>query len=124
MSAERRCFCDVPECEGTQSFLVDDRHLELAEPRRIADDVDLGDLAVRDREGERSHQSSPRRHHDADGPIHERGLRELREVPVGDGSLRPDRRAANLGRRAGRHIRANHEIRIEYSEKAFEVASP
>jgi hypothetical protein len=31
---------------------VDDRHVELAEPRRIADDLDLGDLAVRNREGE------------------------------------------------------------------------
>jgi hypothetical protein len=50
---------------------VDDRHVELAEPRGIANDLDLGDLAVRDREPERSHQSSLRRHHDADGPIGE-----------------------------------------------------
>jgi hypothetical protein len=102
---------------------VDDRHVERAEPRRIADDLDLGDLAVRDREPERSHQSSLRRHHDADGRIHERGPRELREVSVGDRPPRPDRGTADLGRRAGRHIRANHEIRIEDGEKAFEVAS-
>ena len=69
------------------------------------------------------HQSSLRRHHDADGPIHERGLREPRQVPVGDRPLRPDRRAADLGRRAGRHVRANHEIRIEDGEQAFEVAA-
>ena len=111
--------------QGPDHISVDDRHVELAEPRRIADDLDLGDLAVRDREAERSHQSSPRRHHDADGPIHERGPREPREVPEDDRLLRPDRRAADLGRRAGRsrHVRANHEIRIEDGEQAFEVAA-
>jgi hypothetical protein len=44
-------------------------------------------------------------------------------MPVGDGPLRPGGRAADLDRRAGRHVRANHEIRIEDGEKAFEVAS-
>ena len=63
------------------SVSVDDRHVELAEPRRIADDLDLGDLAVRDREAERSDQSSMRRYHDTDGPIHERGPREPRMCP-------------------------------------------
>jgi hypothetical protein len=33
---------------------VDYRHVESAEPRRIPDDLDLGDLAVRDPEGKRS----------------------------------------------------------------------
>ena len=104
---------------------IDDRHVELAEPRRIADDLDLGDLAVRDREPERSHQFSPRRHYDTDGPIHERGPRELREVSVDDCPLRPDCRAADLARRAGwdRHVRANHEIGIEDGEQTFEVAA-
>ena len=82
-----------------------------------------GDPAVRDLEGERSGQSSLRRHDDADGAIHERGPREPREVSVGDRPLRPDCRAADLGRRAGSHVRANHEIRIGDGEQAFEVAS-
>ena len=60
---------------------VDDRDIELAEPRRIADDLDFGNLAVRDPEGEGSRQSSPARHHDADGPVHERGPHELRGIP-------------------------------------------
>ena len=123
-TAQHVVACDEIGQQPIGSISVDDRHVELAEPRRIADDLDLGDLAVRDREAERSHQSSLRRHHDADGPIHERGPREPRHVPVGDRPLRPDRRAADLGRRAGgRHVRANHEIRIEDGEQAFEVAA-
>ena len=43
-------------------------------------------------------------------------------MPIGDRSLRPDGRAADFGRRAGRNqVRANHEIRIEDGEKAFEI---
>jgi hypothetical protein len=63
-------------------------------------------------------QSSLRRHHNTGSPIHERGLREPRHVTIGNGLLRPDRRAANLGRRAG-PIRANHEIGIEDGEQAL-----
>ena len=51
------------------------RHLGLG----VAfDDLDLGDPVVHDRQPDRSHQASPRRHDDADGPIHERGPRQLR----------------------------------------------
>src|SRR4029434_3312259 len=51
---------------------VDDRQIELAETRRIADDLDLGDQFISDRQTDCSEQASSRRHHDADGPIHER----------------------------------------------------
>ena len=66
-----------------------------------------------------------RRHDDADGSIHERRPREAREFSERDRLLRPDRRAADLRRRAGRDrdVRPHHEIRIEHSEQAFEVAS-
>ena len=58
-------------------------------------------------------------------PAELRRLREPREVPVGDRPLRPGCRAADLGRRAGRdrHVRANHEVRIEDGEQTFEVAA-
>jgi len=53
------------------------------------------------------------------------GVCEAGELPEGDGLLRVDRRAADLGRRTGpgRHVRANHEIRIEDGEQALEVAA-
>jgi hypothetical protein len=45
-------------------------------------------------------------------------------VPIGDRCFRPNRRTADLGRRAGRdHIRTNYEIRIEDDEQAFEIAA-
>src|SRR4030095_542497 len=90
--------------------LVDNRHVEIAEPRPIADDLDLSNLSVRDLEGERSGESSLRRHYDADGPIHERGPHDPREVPEDDRLLRPDCRAEDLGRRA-HQVRPDHELR-------------
>jgi hypothetical protein len=47
-------------------------------------------------------------------------------MPKGDRLLRPDRRAADFGRRAGRgrKIRTNDQIRIEDRKKAFEIAAP
>src|SRR4029453_5233206 len=93
--------------------LVDERYVELTEPRRIADDLERGCLAVRDREAERSPQTTLRRHDDTDGAIHQRELRELHEVPVGDRPLGPRGRASDLARRRAGHVRANDEIRIE-----------
>ena len=78
-------------------------------------------LPSRSSEAERSHHASLWRHDDADGPIHERGLRELREVSVEDRALGPFGRAAGLAQHAG-DIRAHHEIGIEEREQAFEVA--
>src|SRR5215831_6897072 len=82
---------------------VDGRHLELTESFRSTDDIDLGDLAVRDRQTERSHQSSARSDHDADRTVHQSRLRQPREVPKGHSTLRKEGRSADLAGWRARH---------------------
>src|SRR5215204_1184283 len=55
-----------------RASVVEDRHVEPAQARRVGEDVDLHDLSASDREAHDRKRPSTRGHDDARGPIHER----------------------------------------------------
>jgi hypothetical protein len=55
-----------------RASVVEDRHVEPAQARRVGEDVDLHDLSASDREAHNRKRPSTRGHDDARGPIHER----------------------------------------------------
>ncbi len=109
-------------------MLVRDRRddeIELLEPLRVEQNIDLNDLPVRD--GERHHREhvAVRRHDGPGGAVHERGSDERVELRVGG-------RVPGHGSRPAQHerdLRAQHaaidpqfDIGVEHLKQGIEVA--
>src|SRR6266849_10765008 len=104
------------------SLILQNCEVELTQPFRIADGLDLDDLPAPDREVEYHHEPPTRSHDHSDRPIDERRL--CSPCAALDGSVRDGGGTADLRRRAtqGGSVASQHSVRIEDCQKRVEVA--
>jgi hypothetical protein len=105
------------------TLIVKDGQVELAEPFRVVEDVDLGDLPAADREG---HDREQLRIEHADQPRHAVDERRASEQAEAREALRATShllRTAKLERCACDRtaVRAQHHLRVEDSDEPVEV---
>ena len=105
---------ELDECS-----ILEYRQLELAEAFGVGDYVDLDDLPASDRKTECTKQPSTRSHDDSHRSVYERQSCEARAARVGERSLGPSPRTADLPRYAARAVSSDilrNLVRIRSSE--------
>lgn len=118
---DRSGFVRSPGARGSNS---ENRHVEVAEARRLGDDVSLNNLSAGDREAEYSGQLAVWRKYNSDRTVHPGSLGEADHLREGDRALRPIARAADLYRRSwtcSRLVDAHPYVGIEHCDKALEA---
>jgi hypothetical protein len=92
--------------------------------KRIADDLDAGDLAIRERESENPEQATSGGDHHTDIAIHQNRVGEASATGGGDCLPGPGRRAACFSRDArcrGSFVDVNGDVGIEHGDESVEV---